>query len=53
VSVFQRPRGGPSPETTAFGDGLLLPEGQVPDRGELRAVVRPHGRVQREVSDSP
>lgn len=46
----QRPRGGPPAETTAFGDRLLLPARQVPHRGELGAVVRPHGRVHRKVS---
>jgi hypothetical protein len=32
------------------GDGVLLPARQVPDRGELGAVLLPHGRIHGEVS---
>lgn len=52
VPRVQRPGRGAAAQTTAIGDGVLLPARQVPHRRELGAVVRAHGRVQREVSDS-
>ena len=52
VPGIQRPCRGAAAETAAFGDSVLLPARQVPDRGELGAVVRPPGRVQRKVSVS-
>lgn len=52
VPRLQRPGGSSAAETATLRDRLLLPARQVPDRGELGAVVRPLGRVQRKVSDS-
>lgn len=46
VPLFQRSCRGFAAEAAAIGDRVFLPACQVPDRGKLRTVVRPHGRVQ-------
>lgn len=46
----QRSGGGAAAQAATVGDGLLLSARQVPHRGKLGTIVRPHGRVQREVS---
>jgi hypothetical protein len=50
VPVEQRSRRGAPAEAATVGDGVLLPARQVPDRGELGAVLLPHGRIHGEVS---
>lgn len=50
MSGVQRSGGGAVAQAAALGDRIVLSARQVPDRGELGAVVRAHGRVQREVS---
>lgn len=53
MPLIERPCRGTAPQATPLGDGLLLSAREVPHRGELGAVVCPHGRVQREVSTMP
>lgn len=53
MPLVERPCRGAAAQATPLGDGLLLPACEVPHRGELSAVVCPHGRVQREVSTMP
>lgn len=50
VPRLQRPGGGAAAQAAALRHRLLLPARQVPHRGELRAELRAHGRVLREVS---
>lgn len=50
VSVIQRPCGGAAAQAATLCDRIFLSARQISDWGELGAVVRTHGRIQRKVS---